>query len=372
MSIKWFSGKHTTLTRLVAVAAASVVVGMAVGIVLFHLWTKPMAPSLPTLVPTATQGPTATPSKPTTAATTPAATSAASAQLTPTPTPTPSAPTPTPMCGGPASMTILAVGTNRGFYDLADVIRVVRIDFVHGEVYVVPLPRDLKVTLPSQATTYPSPQKINEGYFLGTPVWDSKANSAGGAALLAQTLAYNFGISVDHYIVVSGQSFQDLVDAVGGVQVYLPAPVKDENQAHADFPAGAQTLDGYHAWLLARIRKNVGDLGRIQRQSMILKSLLQRLTHPSVLPQLPQLVKLYKRLVMTDLSAQDISYLLCFAQRVPNVADHVHFYKVPRDLLDEQLQPVYAGREKKPRDVLLWDERYKQWLHDALEGRVQP
>jgi len=364
--------KRKTVSIGVAVAIGSLAVGAVVGLLLLKLWKRPMAPSLPTLVPTATQGVIATD---TPQGSTPEVTEDATEAVTATPTPdVTQTPTAEPMCGGPANMVILTIGTNRGFYDLADVIRVVNVDFVNGEVYIVPLPRDLKVDLPPGITEFPSPQKINEGYFLGTPVWQLGADESGGAALMAQTLAYNFGISVDHYVVVSGEGFRKLVDAVGGVQIYLPVAVKDENQAHADFPAGNQVLDGYHAWLLARVRKNVGDLGRIERQTLIVKALLDRVTSPQILSKLPDLINLYSALVMTDLSPEQMAQLVCLLQKMDNPKEHFHFYSVPRDMLDEQGQFIYIGMEKSPvpQDVLLWDERYKQWLHDALTGKVQP
>ncbi len=346
---------------------ASLVVGVAIGVFLKRLWTKPLNPGLPTLVPTATQGVIATETPKVTA--TPVSVEPTDTPI-PTATLTPS-PTPEPMCGGPSNMVILTLGTNRGFYDLADVIRVVNVDFTTGDVYVVPLPRDLLVDLPPDATTYPSPQKINEGYFLGTPVWQWGANESGGAALMAQTLAYNFGISVDRYVVVSGRGFRKLVDALGGVQVYLPAPVVDKKQ-NANFPAGNQILDGYHAWLLARIRSDVGDLGRIDRQTMILKALLARVTSPDILPKLPDLVNLYKALVLTDLSPQEMSQLVCLLQKMDDPKARFHFYSVPKDLLEETGKIIYIGPNKTtvPQDVLVWDERYKQWLHDALQGKV--
>ena len=357
------------------VAGVSLFIGIAAGMFLMNIWTRPMAPSLPTLVPTATQGIVATP----TAEVQGKATETTS-QQTATPTPAPTAtPEPQPLCGGPVGgMNILAIGTNRGFYDLADVIRVVHIDFVTGDVNIVPIPRDLLIDFPPDATTYPSPQKINESYFLGTPVWQSGADRSGGAALMAQTLAYNFGITVDHYVVVSGQGFRDMVDAMGGVQIYLPQPVKDDKQAHADFPAGNQVLDGYHTWLLARIRNDpIGggsDTVRIQRQNLILKALLRRVTSPDILPKLPDMVRLYKDLVMTDLSPEQMMQMVCLLQKLENPKEHFHFYSVPRELLDEKGEIIYIGPNKStvPQDVLKWDERYKQWLHDALEGKISP
>ncbi len=359
-------------TKIAALLAVMLFIGVGIGLAMVRFWNKPLAKPLPTIMPTATMGSITTPQ----AKITP---TAQSQQNTPvaSPTPKPSA-TPTealhPMCGGPAKgLNILVLGTNHGFYDLADVIRVVHVDFVKGEVYVVPLPRDLKINLPPNATKYKSPQKLNEGYFLGTPAWQFGANEGSGAALMAQTLAYNFGISVDNYVVVSGEGFRKLVDALGGVQVYLPTRVKDEHQAHADFPPGYQTLDGYHAWLLARIRSDVGDLGRIDRQTLIVKALLRRITNPNILPKLPQLAKIYKSLVLTDLSPKQINELICLLQKMDNPKEHIHFYSVPRGLLHETGQIIYIGPNKStvPQDVLLWDERYKKWLHDALQGKVQ-
>jgi len=361
-----------TPAKIGALFLAMLLVGVGIGLTLVHFWNKPLAKPLPTIMPTATMGSINTPqNQPTPTSGKPQ--NSLTASPTPPPTATPTA-APQPMCGGPAKgLNILLIGTNHGFYDLADVIRVAHVDFVKGEIYVVPLPRDLKINLPPDATKYKSPQKLNEGYFLGTPAWQFGANEGSGAALMAQTLAYNFGISVDNYVIVSGKGFRKLVDALGGVQVYLPSRVKDEHQAHADFPPGYQTLDGYHAWLLARIRSDVGDLGRIDRQTIILKALLRRLTNPNILPKLPELAKIYKSLVLTDLSPKQINELICLLQKMDNPKEHIHFYSVPRGLLHETGQIIYIGPNKStvPQDVLLWDERYKKWLHDALQGKVQ-
>src|SRR5215216_5354809 len=59
---------------------------------------------------------------------------------------------PKPLCGGPPVMNILAVGSDaRGqhyLYGLADVIRLVRVDFVHRRVAILEVPRDLWVEIP--------------------------------------------------------------------------------------------------------------------------------------------------------------------------------------------------------------------------------
>nr|MBN1228355.1 hypothetical protein [Anaerolineae bacterium] len=62
-------------------------------------------------------------------------------------------PTPAPLCDGPPQMTILAIGADsvdsEYEYGLADVIRVVRVDFVTPGVSVLTVPRGLWVAIPA-------------------------------------------------------------------------------------------------------------------------------------------------------------------------------------------------------------------------------
>ena len=75
----------------------------------------------------------------------------------------------TPLCGGPITMSILAVGSDTratGYlYGLADVIRLVRVDFVNGRVSILEVPRDLWVQIPEIADHYNISQgKLNQAY----------------------------------------------------------------------------------------------------------------------------------------------------------------------------------------------------------------
>src|SRR5687767_6478646 len=126
----------------------AVVLWTAVGYNVIQAWQQPLGPQL--ALPTYTSAPlseTATDTLPPTAGPT----------STPFPSPRPSI-TPfvqdmiMPLCGGPLKMTLLAIGSDTrapGYlYGLADVIRLVRVDFLTPRVSVLEFPRDLWVEIP--------------------------------------------------------------------------------------------------------------------------------------------------------------------------------------------------------------------------------
>ncbi len=287
-------------------------------------------------------------------------------------------PSPTPargLCGGPAKMDILIIGGRTGIDDNADVIRIVRVDFVKPEVRVVPIPRDLVVELPEdflQRTKLGSPVKFASISVIGSPSWDPEADRSGGARLAAQTLDKNFGIRVDHYIAIDGLSFDNFINDIGGINVYLPYPIQDPDQ-NANFPAGWLHLDGHDALLLARIRSDVGELGRIERQHMIVKAILQKIvSDPHTLARLPSIINRYRQRVVTSLSVQEIAQLLCLFTHL-DPEEEIVMYPPPRELFrsDNEAQ-IYVGPYPAEAYGMYWDERYVQWLHDALEGRIRP
>lgn len=258
-------------------------------------------------------------------------------------------------------------------WDNSDTIRVLRVDFVKPEVVVVPFPRDLIVELPQafiDKTDFGSPVKLASVNNLGSPAWLQDADPAGGAILLAQVLEQNFGVRVDHYIALDGLIFDNFVNDIGGLPICLPEPVVDEEQG-ADFPAGCQVLDGHDALLLARIRKDVGDFGRIQRQHLIVRSLLRQITtNPYVIAQLPSLINKYRQRVLTSLTPQDITQLLCLFTRIDPQND-IRFLEVPQELFQDGAFEIYLGFEPVVAYGLKWDQNYVNWVQRALAGEIK-
>ncbi|MEW6242626.1 MAG: LCP family protein, partial [Chloroflexota bacterium] len=204
-------------------------------------WTQPLGPalSLPTYTPgLASVPPTETPfqSQPVSIAftATPTLIPLASTPLGGTggvPTSLPTVPVEAPAfaaCGGPPLMTLLVVGSDARSdsynYGLGDVIRIVRADFVARRVTILEFPRDLWVEIPDIADNINGQdhEKLNQAYLYGNPGFEYTDDPAQGPGLLARTLDLNFGVRPDHYVAVNMRTFENIVNAVGGIDIDLP------------------------------------------------------------------------------------------------------------------------------------------------------
>ncbi len=358
---------------LTALAASVVAVWLVVCGLAWRLYRSPLG--TPLQIPTATPAPMeATPAP--TATTPPSSNPQTPPAVVASPTFTQPLPTATPvkgMCGGPPVMYILIMGARMNVWDNSDTIRVIRVDFVKPEVVVIPFPRDLIVELPQEfvdKTGFGSPVKLASVNNLGSPAWLWDADPAGGVILLAQVLEQNFGVRVDHYVALDGLIFDNFVNDIGGLPICLPEPVVDEEQG-ANFPAGCQVLDGHDALLLARIRKDVGDFGRIERQHLIVKSLLKQMTtNPYVIAQLPALVNKYRQRVLTSLTPQDITQLLCLFTRI-DPQNEIRFLEVPKELFQDGAYEIYLAFQPAVAYGLKWDQNYLDWVQKAMAGEIK-
>ncbi len=73
--------------------------------------------------------------------------------------------------------------------------------------------------------------------------------------MLARTLDLNFGLRVDHYGAVDMSTFVEIVDAVGGLEIYLPydvdgRPIDEKTEDMGYFNAGQQHFTGEEALAL--------------------------------------------------------------------------------------------------------------------------
>jgi len=125
---------------------------------------------------------------------------------------------------------------------------------------LVSIPRDSWVTIPAHTASDGSQVAARDGKI-------NAAFSYGGAPLLSETIEYNTGLHVDHYMEVGMGGIVNMTDAVGGVDVCFEKAISDKNSG-LDVQPGCQTLDGPEAlaWVRMRYADPKGDLGRIERQ----------------------------------------------------------------------------------------------------------
>ncbi len=166
----------------------------------------------------------------------------------------------------------------------SDTIKIVHVDPEAGTASSLSIPRDTYVTLSGMSadSQLSRSNKINAAF-------------ANGPDALIQTIQNTFGIPISHYIVISFFGLQDAVNALGGISMDLPYPVRDHNldtgvneSGLAIDQTGCQVLDGQQALALSRsryfeyyaggrwIQDPSSDLGRIQRQNLIISAAIDK------------------------------------------------------------------------------------------------
>jgi LCP family protein required for cell wall assembly len=122
----------------------------------------------------------------------------------------------------------------------SDTLMVAHVEPGPQKTFVVSFPRDLMVNVPG----LPGKNRINAAY-----------SSAGGPQAVIDTLKENFGIEINHYLEVNFKSFQEIVDTIGNVQVYLPGRTRDlETGLNTPYGGGCYPLNGAAALAYVRSR----------------------------------------------------------------------------------------------------------------------
>lgn len=195
-------------------------------------------------------------------------------------------------------------GSPQMFEGRSDTMLLLRVDPTNDSVSLLSIPRDTQVEIPGIGVT-----KIND------------ANVRGGPKLSARTVSGLLnGVEIDRYVRVSTDAFRELVDLLGGVEVYVPKRmeyVDNTQKLKIDLQPGLQTLNGSQAEQFARFRHDdYGDVGRVQRQQTLLKSLRKRITSPMVIPRIPALIGAMQKYIDTNLSPEEMLALVGAGRRL--------------------------------------------------------
>lgn len=154
----------------------------------------------------------------------------------------------------------------------SDAIMVATADFKHKKLKITSLMRDQSVLINGQE------DKLNHAY------------AYGGAPLAIKAINENFGLDIRDYVAVDFYMLEDIIDALGGVEIR----VNEDELFHLNHQmeetarlqntesipvegAGLHTLNGMQAVSYSRIRKvGNGDFERTERQQVVLKSMMEK------------------------------------------------------------------------------------------------
>ncbi|NEO85124.1 MAG: LCP family protein [Spirulina sp. SIO3F2] len=187
------------------------------------------------------------------------------------------------------------------FDGLADTMLLIRFDPEQFKLSVLSVPRDTRVRLSGYGE-----MKLNA------------ANYHGGAALTARALSQLLdGIAIDRYVRINVQGVEQMIDALGGVEVYVPKDMKytDHSQhLYIDLKEGQQRLDGEQAVQFLRFRQDrYGDIGRVQRQQTLMRAVVEQTLRPQTLLKIPKLFQVIQESIDTNLSVEEVAALAGFA-----------------------------------------------------------
>ena len=194
---------------------------------------------------------------------------------------------------------VLLLGTDDGdSEDIAadvpkrtDAMLVVSFDPEHDDVAILSLPRDTRVSIPGRRW----PDKINAAY------------AYGGVTMAKQTVANLLQIPIHYYMKVDWQGFIEVVDILGGVDMYVEHNMDYEDpyaNLKIHIKQGYQHLDGEKSGEYVRFRHDeLGDIGRVQRQQKFLKTLASEFFTVGNTIKIPALVATVTKYVDTDMDA---------------------------------------------------------------------
>lgn len=250
-----------------------------------------------------------------------------------TATPAPPTPTPDPLAqyerDDPRSVNILLMGIDErvGFTQerayRTDTMMVVHVDPVRKTAGVLSFPRDLWVEIPNY-----QPNRINNANYIG----DINAYPGGGGpALASETIQANFGVRIDHYVMINFTVFETVVDllAPNGVEICVTEVIRDPDYPDAgfgtinvEFDPGCQNLNGERLLQYARTRATQGgDLDRARRQQEVVEALRAHvLSAVGIRTFISQIPPLFNELVgsyRTDLQLDEILGLALLVNEIP-------------------------------------------------------
>jgi len=214
------------------------------------------------------------------------------------------------------STTVLLLGTDNARVGgregdrHSDSIMLLRTDPSHHRLYYLSIPRDLVVPIPGAGT-----QKINAAF------------QVGGPALAIRTIHDFTSLPINHVVVVNFADFKDLINALGGIDVNVPSPIRSNRfdcpyatQARCDqwpgwrFAKGTQHMNGERALIYSRIRENQlnpaeTDFTRGARQQAVLNAVSSKLTSVGTLLRLPFSGASFVKPLTTDLTTSQLLQL---------------------------------------------------------------
>jgi LCP family protein required for cell wall assembly len=245
----------------------------------------------------------------------------------------------------------------------SDTLMIAHVSADRQNVTILSVPRDLRIPAPHCRTwDYRTrKQSAEQEPVSATEHWKiTNAYSVGGPACSVLAVQHLTGLRIDRVIEIDFKGFKTMVDALGGINLNVCRPIKDQELGLIVAQGGVQKIQGDQALSLVRARKvqndGIGnDFGRIRRQQVVLSTMLRQLTSAGTLlnpGKLDRFLHAFVDATYTDNVTMDS--LISLAHQLGNLAPgRVTFYTLPThpntkdggdtQIMDAKGQAIFAA-----------------------------
>lgn len=202
-----------------------------------------------------------------------------------------------------------------------DAVLLIMFDTANHKVNVISVPRDTLINIPENV------KKINTLYAYG-----EKESVGKGIERLMDGIRDFVGFDIGSFVIVNLQAFEQLIDAIGGVDYYVPRSMYyyDGSQGlKISIPMGMQHLNGRNALKVMRFRSGYAnaDIGRIGTQQDLMKTVAKKILTAQNIPNLPEIIRIITENTETNLTAANITYFA--TQLLKCSIEDINFYTLP-------------------------------------------
>jgi len=224
-----------------------------------------------------------------------------------------------------------------------DVIMLVSFYTKEEKISIVSFPRDLWVSIPGVGE-----QRINT------------AQAYGGFPLTQKTFEYNFGTSVDHYMMTNFSGFLSIIDTLGGIEINAAQNLYDRcdlSYSHGGYCSigpGAATLDSEMALWYVRSRYTSNDFYRMDRAREVMMGILRKIVSLDGVTRVGDIYNTLSSSVVTDLSLSDIAPLITLAAKIMNDSSKITMYEIGESQVTPYVMPSSGANVLLPNYDAIW------------------
>ena len=197
----------------------------------------------------------------------------------------------------PFAMLLLGVDGNTFRANRSDTIMIGIVNPEQSKVSLLSIPRDLRVQIPGESGY----DKINAAF------------AKGGINLTAKTIESVFDIPIEYYAIINFKGFQELVDAIGGVEVDVEKDLTFSDRitkTRFTLKKGPQKLNGIQALNYARFRGDgEGDFGRMRRQQQVIRAIVDQSVTLRNIPKIVDIIEVVDDNFSSNVSFKDLGLL---------------------------------------------------------------